>query len=146
MRNRVPSTRDRIYVGRTSNSFAFPLNSSSRSFRRICRCIRSPSSAVIRRPSWMLFFFSFSRSVVVRDKRSCSSVRDCWAAVRSDRTAVRVSCNDCAASSCPGPGFFDTVGEDEVRWDSGWICCVAVATACTERSARRVSVHTGRLD
>jgi hypothetical protein len=76
----------------------------------------------------------------VRDKRSCSSVRDCWAAVRSDRTAARVSCSDWAASSWPGPGpgpLLDGAGEDGVRGVSG-------RTTCTERSARRVSVLAKR--
>lgn len=114
---------------------ALPLNSSSLSFRRNCKCVLSPSSAFIRFPSWALRFRSFSKSALIRASRSCSSARERCASVRSVLVAANASCRE--ESGCPGRCPAGLPAGDVAR-----VCCWAsaeVGTAFAVRSASWVS-------
>lgn len=117
----------------TSSNLAFPLSSSSLSFRRICKCILSPSNALIRLPSCVFRFRNLSNSELTRASRSCSSARERCASVRSALVAVRVSCKEDSGGS---DGCFLTVS---VRC---WVSA-GVETAVAVRSASWVSSNHG---
>lgn len=74
-----------------SSNLAFPFNSSSLSFTRICKCVTSLSRVWIRRPSCVLLLRSFSNSVLTSVSRACNSERARWASERSARIAARTS-------------------------------------------------------
>lgn len=122
----------------TSSNLAFPLNSSSRSFKRNCNCVRSPSKAFVRLLSCALRFRYFSSSEFTRANLSCNSARERCASVRSARVAIRASWSE--GSGDPGPDgcpFEVAVG--------GMCCLLSAGVGATfaVRSASWVSDNVG---